>query len=443
MRGSELDFRRVLVVGAGRSGRGAVSALAELAGEIAIVDDDVKRSDWLPTAYSNVVFFGTQRAFLGTFGGAWATLVVLSPGFRPFPELTPDGVQTVGEIELGYRLSRGMLVGVTGTNGKTSVTQMIHQMLSLAGINSVAAGNIGVPFSEVAAHDGIKVVEISSFQLASTSELHLDVAVWTNFAPDHLDQHGSLEAYKAAKERVWRNQGASDLRVLNADDEVIVLSQRESGPREVTFSLKGRSDYGVARGRIVTPKGPLVRIADMKRQIPHEIANLLCASAVALELGAPLEAVSQYLLSFSGFEHRVEYVGELDGVRFYNDSKATSPSATVSAVMSFATVVLLAGGRNKNLDLSELLEAQSHLKKVVVFGEAAESLAHIFSGAGVPYEMAWSMEEAVRRGFSAAQSGDVVLLSPANTSFDWYADYGQRGLDFKDKVVKLLKERGT
>ncbi len=443
MRGTELDLHRVLIVGAGISGRGVVAALTGLAGEIAIVDDNIARSDWMPTTYPNVVFFGTQRAFLGTFGEAWATLAVLSPGFHPLVELIPDSVPTIGEIELGYHISKGTLIGVTGTNGKTSVTQMIHQMLTMAGMSSIAAGNIGVPFSEVAAQDGIKVVEISSFQLASTSELHLDVAVWTNFAPDHLDQHGSLEAYKAAKERIWRNQGVSDLRVLNADDEVVRSSQREPGPREITFSLKGGSDYGVVRGRMVTPKGPLVRIADMRRQIPHEIANLLCAASVALELGASLETVSEYLRSFSGFEHRMEYVGELEGVRFYNDSKATSPSATVSAVTSFPSVVLLAGGRNKNIDLSELLNAQSHLKKVIVFGEAAESLAQILSGAGVAYEMVWSMEEAVRKGYSSAQRGDVVLLSPANTSFDWYENYGQRGLDFKDKVAKLLGERET
>ncbi len=443
MRGSQLDLRRVLVVGAGTSGRGAVSALSESALEIAIVDDDLKRSDWMPTAYPNVVFYGTQRAFLGTFGATWATLVVLSPGFRPVAELMPSNAQVMGEIELGYRLSSGTLVGVTGTNGKTSVTQMIQQMLSSSSMDAIAAGNIGVPLSEVAARDGIKVIEISSFQLASTIELHLDVAVWTNFAPDHLDQHESLAAYQEAKERIWRNQDERDLRIINADDEVVRSSKRERGPREVTFSLSGQGDYRVEKGKIVTPYGPLVRIADMRRQIPHEVANLLCASAVALELGASIDAISEYILSFSGFEHRIEYVGELEGVRFYNDSKATSPSATVSAVMAFPSVVLLAGGRNKDVDLREILTAKSHLKKVVVFGESAESLAQILSGAEVPYEMAWSMDEAVKKAYSSSKSGDAVLLSPANTSFDWYENYGQRGLDFKDKVSKLLRERGA
>jgi UDP-N-acetylmuramoylalanine--D-glutamate ligase len=442
MRGSPLDLRRVLVVGAGTSGQGAVSALGEIAGAICVVDDGVKGSSWTPQSYSKVVFFGTQRSFLQTFSSSWPTLVVLSPGFTPLPELILNHTEVIGEVELGYRLSKGTLIGVTGTNGKTSVTQMISNMLDLAEIPAVAAGNIGVPFSKVATQDGIKVVELSSFQLERTTELHLDVAIWTNFAPDHLDVHGSLKNYKAAKERIWNNQGSKDLRVINADDAEVLSSKRSSGVREVYFSLEKEAEFCVVGGEILmTPQGPLARISELARHIPHETANLLCAAAAALEVGAPMDAVSEYVRSFAGFEHRVEFVASIEGVQFYNDSKATSPAATIAAVEAFSSVVLLAGGRNKGLDLYELLKVKDRLKKVVVFGEVAETLAQIFSSEHVACEMAWSMEEAVRKGYSSAHRGDVVLLSPANTSFDWYENYGQRGLDFKDKVFKVAGGR--
>ena len=371
-----------------------------------------------------------------------ADLVVPSPGVpvgHPVYAAAADaGVALWSEIELAWRSLGGRrLVAVTGTNGKTTVTTLVAAMLVASGLRAVAAGNIGLPLID-AVHQDVDVIvaEVSSFQLEHTVSFRPAVATWLNFAEDHLDWHPDLAHYAAAKARIWRNQTADDVAVVNAEDPVVIEHAAGASSRVVTFGVH-RGDHRVEDGRLVTPEGPLMAVADVPRALPHELANALAAAATAGAAGSTPGAISSVLAGFQGLPHRVQLVGHAGGVRFFDDSKATTPASVLAAIAGFDSVVLIAGGRNKGLDLSVLRQASDRIRSVVAIGDAADEIAEAFRGVR-PVVPAGSMDEAVRVAASTAVSGDVVLLSPGCASFDWYRSYAERGDDFVRAVREVV-----
>lgn len=379
---------------------------------------------------------------------AGAEVVVVSPGVpaaHPVFSL-PPGPEVVSEIELAARWSTVPMVAVTGTNGKTTVVTLAARMLAESGVKAVAAGNIGLPLIEAVdslpAGEGVLVVEVSSFQLALTTSFRPAVATWLNLAEDHLDWHPSLEHYAAAKARIWRNQGPEDTAVVNADDEA-VMGAATSGPsaprsRLVTFGRGG--DYTCREGTLVTPGGAsIAAVAELPRALPHDVSNSLAAVASVVPVGATPAGCRRALLDFEGLPHRVALVRESGGVRFYDDSKATTPASVLAALSGFDSVVLIAGGRNKGLDLGALRSGAPHIRAVVAIGEAAGEVADVFAGTR-PVRRAASMQQAVELAAAEARPGDAVLLSPGCASFDWYRSYAERGDDFAGVVRRLISE---
>lgn len=347
-----------------------------------------------------------------------------------------------GEVELAGRWARSPIVAITGTNGKTTVTELVAAMLEASGKPAVAAGNIGLPLADGVRRDvDVIVAEVSSFQLHSTDSFHPVVAVWLNFAPDHLDWHTDLESYARDKARIWAHQSDEDVAVVNADDSVVMKWAAEAPSRIVTFGLEAPADYHVAEGALLGPDGFRVPLDTMRRTLPHDCANALAASAAARAAGATEDGVASALRERpDAGAHRVAFVAEHRGVRWYDDAKATNPHATSAALAGFDSVVLIAGGRNKGLDLSVLADgAAGRVRAVIGLGEAGPEVAAAFEGVSLVRVTA-SMADAVRAAAELAQPGDAVLLSPACASFDQYRNYAERGDDFARSVRALVED---
>ncbi|MCX6513630.1 MAG: UDP-N-acetylmuramoyl-L-alanine--D-glutamate ligase [Actinobacteria bacterium] len=354
------------------------------------------------------------------------------------------GVEICSELEIAYRYERDSpsgprpMVGITGTDGKTTTTMMTAAILESAGLRTMAVGNTDVPLISALNTDARAfAVECSSFRLAHTQQFRMCASAWLNFAPDHLDWHPNLSDYFEAKAKMWAHCEEGDVAVAPVDDLRIIEAAQASNARVVTFGIAG-GDYHSFDGWLCGPMGRVMPISEMGRSLPHDVSNALAAIAVCLEAGlANVADVASALQSFKNAPHRIQFVGEKGGVRWFNDSKATSPHAVSVALNSFENIVLIAGGKNKGLDLSALAEQPSRMRAVVAIGDASDEIAHAFTGV-CEIKRATSMQEAVNMADSIAQDGDVVLLSPGCTSYDWYANYGQRGEDFMKCVGKLL-----
>jgi UDP-N-acetylmuramoylalanine--D-glutamate ligase len=379
-----------------------------------------------------------------------ATLVVPSPLVRPehvaLRAAHDAGIMVRSEIDLAGERAIMPIVAVTGTNGKTTVTSMIAAMLNASGLHAVAAGNIGRPLLDAIDDDvDVVVAEVSSFQLAFAHTFRPRVAVMLAVTPDHLDWHGSFAEYVAAKRRIVAQQHEGDLLVYDADNEYASAMRTATEARTVGVSLRSDAHgcFRVDGENLVYPNGHvLAPLSSLRRALLHDRTNALAAAAAALDIGADVPGVRATFENYETMRHRVELVGEAIGVRWYDDSKATNPDATLRAVASFDSVVLLAGGRNKGLDLSALRDATPHLRGVVAFGEAASEVTAVFEADGrVPLAQATTMHDAVAAADKLAQAGDVVLLSPACASFDMYDGYGSRGDDFAAEVRALIGEK--
>ena len=362
------------------------------------------------------------------------------------------GLTIYSELELAYNFEelrnggpRPML-GITGTDGKTTTTLMTAAMLHAAGHKSMAVGNTDTPLIAALNTDTqVFAVECSSFRLANCENFRTRASVWLNLAPDHLDWHTSMESYTAAKAQLWAHTRAGDVAVAPVDNAQILHVAHESTARTVTFGAT-HGDYHAQDGRLNSPHGSIMNIADMKRAMPHDITNALAAAAISIESGLVEPShVARALCEFDNAPHRIEYVETIDGVRWFNDSKATSPHASAVAIKSFQNIVLIAGGRNKGLDLHELANQPQRVKAVVAIGDDALEIERAFDGV-CRVVRGGSMPEAVRLARTIAVNGDVVLLSPACTSYDWYNNYMERGEDFMQCVrneAKLTKEQGN
>jgi UDP-N-acetylmuramoylalanine--D-glutamate ligase len=436
---------RALVVGLAVAGASAARALKARGTEVVASDDEPERSAHREAQRLGIplVERPDRAALRGLVAGV--DLVVPSPGVpahHPVFELArAAGVRVWSEFELAARWSSVPLVAITGTNGKTTVTNLATEMLRASGVRATAAGNNELPLVDAIDSDvDVIVVEASSFRLKFTETFRPAVAAWLNLAPDHLDWHPSMADYAAAKARIWAGQRGDDVAVVNADDPEVMAAASTAPARVMTFSLSAAGDYHRAGDRLVGPDGEtLAFVSELPRAFPHDLANALAASASALNAGGTLIACRSVLASFRGFPHRVTFVRDAGGVRYYDDSKATTPASVLAATSAFESVVLIAGGRNKGLDLSVLRETAPPVRAVVAIGEAQPEITAAFAGR-VPVIPAASMDEAVAAAAETARPGDVVLLSPACASFDWYASYGERGDDFA-RAVRALPQR--
>jgi UDP-N-acetylmuramoylalanine--D-glutamate ligase len=350
------------------------------------------------------------------------------------------GVAVRSEFDLAEAWNQRPVVAITGTDGKTTVTTLVTDMLLASGVQAVAAGNNELPL--VTAIDDpttdVFVVEASSFRLDHSEHFAPDVGTWLNFAPDHLNLHRSLDAYEQAKARLWRDQPADAVAIGSADDPVVLGHLRKARARQVTFGLEGHADFRVECGLLTTDDGvALAAVDELWRAFPHDLSNALAAAATALAGGATVEGVHDALVSFRGLAHRIQLVGERGDVLWFDDSKATTPNATAAAIRSFSSVVLIAGGQNKGLDLSVLTGEAPRIRAVVAIGESAAEVESSFAGVR-PVVIARSMVDAVAQAATLARAGDAVLLSPACASFDWYKSYGERGDDFAARVRDLI-----
>lgn len=433
----------VLLVGFGATNRAVAAALVARDHQVLVVDD--RPGDQARTAAGAL---GLELVEAPDTAALHA-LVVASGAVVPAPGL-PDHHPVFGfadeadvpvftEFDLAARWDDRPIVAITGTDGKTTVTAMVTAMLRANGIACTDAGNNDLPL--VAAIDDPTpewfVVEASSFRLGRTHRWAPRIGTWLNLAPDHLDVHATHDHYERAKARIWAAQGNADTAVGNLDDEVVARHLAAAPGQTVGFSLT-RSDAAYRRdgAHLVGPRGAIVAIADLPRSLPHDLANALAASASAAAAGVPDDVIAGALRSFGPLPHRVSLVATVDDVAYYDDSKATVPHATLAAVRGFDSVVLIAGGRNKGLDLAELADGAPHLRAVVAIGESADEVEAAFCGVR-PVEQAHSMAEAVATARRLARAGDAVLLSPACASFDWYADYSARGDDFVACVTAL------
>jgi UDP-N-acetylmuramoylalanine--D-glutamate ligase len=445
--------RRVVVVGAARSGIAAAELLQRRGAHVVLTErrDSFEQVSALRDAGIDLELGGHTEA---TF--AAANLIVTSPGVPPEePSLVAArarGIEVIGELELASRWLRGRVIAVTGTKGKSTTTTLLGRMVAAAGKAVLVGGNIGVPLSsqvDESTPATIHAVEVSSFQLETTTTFRPWIALWLNLADDHLDRHPNVEAYAAAKARIFANQRQGDWAVVNVDDPIVMAHSQGIAATRVGFSPFGttRDGFSVDGEWIVRRTGTaaerLVPVSSVELTGRHMLGNVVAAIAVASVAGIDTDAMRSALAGFHGLEHVMEPAGRVGDVTFVNDSKATNIEAARRSIESFSGgVVALIGGHFKGGDFRDLRDVlASKGRAVVAMGEAAplvrEALADV-----VPVVSATSMEEAVERGYEAARPDGVVLLAPACASFDWFRDYAERGRVFKEEVGRLRKRGG-
>ncbi len=443
----ELAGKRIVVVGLGASGAAVATFLDHLDAKVHVTESSTssvieERAAALRVQGVEVTTGGHDLDLLD------CDLAVLSPGVPPTSEvvrrLRDSGAEVVGEVELAYRFATCDFLAVTGTNGKTTTTGLLARMLVEGGVRAVAAGNIGTPAIEVVTRDpALRAValEVSSFQLATIDKFRARVGVVLNLGEDHTDWHGSFAEYVAAKARIVENQTEHDVFVPNRSDRHAWAIAETTRARVVPFSATEPVDDGVGpRDTALTWRGaPLLELSEIPLPGAAGVEDVAAAAAAALEYGVAASAVRRAIKAFRPLSHRLEVVAEIDGVTYIDDSKATNPHATLSAVRGLRDVVLIAGGRSKGIDLSPLRETVPPVVAVVALGEAADEVAATFKGS-VPVERASSMTEAVRLARSRAVARGSVLLSPACASLDMYSSYAERGEDFARAVRGLIEE---
>jgi UDP-N-acetylmuramoylalanine--D-glutamate ligase len=444
--------RKVAVIGFGVTGRAVARALLTDGDEPVVFADGCSSDAEEAAASLGLTVERTPAAASLSSRLAGCDLVVPSPGVpvgHPvYDAAAAAGVPVRAEIELAAKMARQaggpQLVAITGTNGKTTVTTLVTAILQASGRRAVAAGNIGLPLIEaIATGAEVAVAEVSSFQLQFTETFRPEVSCWLNLAPDHLDWHPSLAHYRDAKARIWSNQGPGDIAIVNVDDPIVSGASQgiDDDVRVVTFSVRQNADFRVDGDHLAGPGGQvLIAVDDLPRALPHDRANALAAAAVGLSAGATLAGCRSGLARTPLLPHRVSLVGESGGVRWYDDSKATTPASVLAAVAGFPSVILIAGGRNKGLDLTTLTGTVPPVRAVVAIGEATAALQATFAGL-VPVTAAGSMKAAVQAAAAVARCGDAVLLSPGCASFDWYPSYAARGDHFASIVTRSLTAR--
>ena len=451
--GFDLEGKRMLVVGLARTG---VATALFGAGYGAIVTaTDIKPEEELREVAAKLRPAGVALA-LGPNAAvdlAGLDLIVVSPGVPakiPLLETArSQGIPVWSEIELAWRFLRGKLIAITGSNGKTTTTSLVAHILKTANIPTLVGGNIGTPLLarvESSMDTTVTVAEISSFQLETIEAFRPEIGVLLNLTPDHLERHESFEQYAVAKMRMFENQLERDFAILNADDPE-VTRRMPSRPHIYWFSRQKRVAQGafLLNDQIIFRNDGsetfLMRREDIALKGDHNLENVLAACAVCYLAGADPASIASGVKTFQGVEHRLEFVRQINGVAFYNDSKATNVDATVKAVESFpGSLIVILGGKDKGTGYAELREPlRQRARLVLLIGAAAEKIAAQLEGA-VPIEHAGTIGRAVEVAAERANPGDLVLLTPACASFDQFENYEHRGRVFKELVAKLERE---
>ena len=368
-------------------------------------------------------------------------LVVASPGIDPASALGRNfwsrGTDIIGELELGWQSCQTPVIAITGTNGKTTTTEMLAQMLNHCGQKTIACGNIGKPLSEVAREKikyDVLTVEVSSFQLETIKTFHPAIALWLNFASDHLDRYRSVAEYRTAKLRIFENQTANDVAIVNASE-----SLPEIRARKVTFSAyTNRADFRLSEGAILFQNQPVLRMSQTKLRGSHNIENLMASLAAGHARGLSFEQMVPSLSAYEPQPHRCEFVRQINGVDYINDSKATNLDAMEKALQAQSkTVVLIAGGKDKGFNYQPIRDlVKEKVRAAVLIGEMAKQIARDWDGM-VQTEFATSLADSVERARAAAKPGEVVLFSPGTSSFDMFKSYADRGDQFRALVQAL------
>ena len=444
---------RALVYGLAVTGVSTVRALQRRGYEVVAADDVITESRVAVAAELNVELLDAPDAEqLGEVIAA-CDLVSPAPGIpethRVVGAAREAGVEVVSEIELAYRWERQRVGGprpmlaITGTDGKTTTTLMTVAMLRAAGLSTVDAGNTDTPLVDAIEddHDAF-VVECTSFRLAWTPSFRPDAAVWLNLAPDHLNWHVSMQSYADAKARIWANQEPEDAAIAFTGAPEVMQRHAVAPGRRRTFGDGG--DYHLDGDVLTGPDGPIASTSSMRRALPHDITNALAASALVLESGlADSDAIERALASFVGPPHRLEHIGTWRGVDWFNDSKATTPHAAAVAIRAFDDIVLIAGGKDKFVDLAEMATDTGRIKAVVAIGETRHAVATAFSAvgaAGGTVETTECLKEAVARAAALATEGDTLLLSPGCASLDQYSSFEARGDHFRELALAYQAE---
>ncbi|MVO99368.1 UDP-N-acetylmuramoyl-L-alanine--D-glutamate ligase [Paenibacillus lutrae] len=458
---SKYRGKKVVVLGLARSGVAAAKFFHEIGAQV-IVNDRKSRetspeADELEALGISVVCGGHPPDLIS----GDTVLVVKNPGIPytapPLVQAVEQGVEVVTEVEVAYRICKAPIIGITGSNGKTTTTTLVGLMLEEDKLQPIVAGNIGRALIEAAAEaspDHWMVVELSSFQLKGTHEFRPAIAALLNVYETHLDYHGSMEDYTASKAKLFANQTQEDKAILNADHPVCQSLVHTSQAQVMLFSRQKVLDHGVylSKDGVLTYRDkdgnvqPILPAKELGIRGSHNIENALAASAIALCAGASAEAIAKVLREFRGVEHRLEFVSRHGGVSFYNDSKATNPAATTKSVEAFdKKIILIAGGLDRGSDYSELLPLlKSHVKAIVTLGETREKINRVAREAGLSAvetvdtaNSAEAIREAVQAAVRLAGEEDIVLLSPACASWDMFPSYEERGRMFKESVHNL------
>ncbi len=451
-----MSSQKVLVAGSGKSGIAAAGLLLAMGGEVVLYDENEKldaaalRENFDESAHVTVLLGRLDR--MGLMG---VELAIISPGIplsAPFVALLDDaGIPIWGEIQLAYHVAKGKLIAITGTNGKTTTTALVGEIMKTYFDEVFVVGNIGVPYAKVALDTtarSVTVAEVSSFQLETIMDFHPNVSAILNITPDHLDRHGTMENYIAVKERVAENQTEGDWIVLNYDDPVL----RSFGegvdlkPRVFYFSSAQALREGIyLEGDMVmyAHSGRAEKLLDVHEQNllgRHNFENVMAAMAVAIRMGVPMDCILKAVRAFKAVEHRIEFVLERSGVKYYNDSKGTNPDAAVQAIRAMpGPTVLIAGGYDKHSEYDRWVrEFGDKVKYLVLIGQTRDKIAECARSYGFTEIMyAEDMAEAVRVCAAYADPGDNVLLSPACASWGMFENYEQRGRIFKECVRNL------
>jgi UDP-N-acetylmuramoylalanine--D-glutamate ligase len=453
----KLEAKNVVVVGLARSGLAVARFLKARGARVTVTDQAAEQvlGHFVEEARKLSIPLELGGHRVASFDAA--DLIVISPGvphtLEPLAKARQRGIPVIGEIELASRFIQKPIVAISGTNGKTTTTELLGRMLAEAGMRVFVGGNIGNPLIDIAGRDAdldVIVAEISSFQLDTTERFTPHVAAMLNISPDHLDRYGSVAEYALSKGLLFRNQGPDDFAVCHGGDPLVQEQCRDLQSQVLNFYTQPPSNGITRPGAIITPRqiallvpGRLEGRIDLSRTAligPHNRENIAAACLAAVAAGAALPAVQKALDDFQPLAHRIEKVATVNGVHFVNDSKATNVDAVVRALECFdQPVVLIMGGRNKGYDFAPMFDqVAARVKKLIVLGEAREEiLAALALAPAEGTDIATDMADAVRRGYAAAKPGETVLLSPACASFDMFANYAQRGEVFRRAVGEL------
>ena len=437
--------QNIAVLGAGLSGSAAALLLRSEGAHVTVLDS-AEEKNLLKSTIDNL-----RAQNVRVISGAAADedsstyqMAVLSPGIDPASRLVRNfssrGIDVIGEIELGWRFCEKIpVIAVTGTNGKTTTTELLAQMLNACGQRTIACGNIGKPLSEVARDNQpfeVLTVEVSSFQLETIRTFRPSISLWLNFAPDHLDRYRSVSEYRAAKLRIFENQTNADVAVVNAIEKIPNIR-----PRTITFSAYANGgDFRLSEGAILYRDESVLRMADTKLRGLHNIENLMATLAVGMARGLSFGKMLPPVFAYEPRPHRCELVREVNGVAYVNDSKATNLDAVDKALRAQTKpIILIAGGKDKGFSFDPLRPlVKEKVRSTILIGEMAESIRRSWAGA-VESEIASTLADAVERAHSSAKPGEMVLFSPGTSSFDMFKSYADRGDQFR-ALVRALPE---